>query len=298
MNLSLKNANWSCPSIEQVTDQNIIEQKDLVYLQDSAYITELAQKRADSLESHRYILPTVQNIESIVLASRFLPDGQYLSSGKYVIESLEELKDFDFRMVDDPMIQAILKAIVELNHANIKNVILEVEAPLSILGAMINPLQLYTSFLKEGELLKDILHRIADSVAEYVIAAIDAGIRVISLADPVGTMNLVGKKYYKEFCGESECYLLKKLDSHLDGAVIHICKKMSQSMIIAGLADAYPYKIHYGESSNNSNINNSGNNSIEILQIMAEDPSIHFTGMTCIHDRKPDLHQSYIIKMN
>ena len=99
-------------------------------------------------------------------------------------------------------------------------------------------------------------------------------------------MNLVGEEYYRDFCGQSEVYLMKQCQPWLEGSIMHICLKMSQSLLIAGLAEAEPCQLSKKMTDH-----------MDILKKMAEDERIHFTGMTCMHNSNPDLTKSYTIKL-
>ena len=284
--LTLKKANWNCPTIESRKTIKKLNQEIVASFCDLEEVKKIMDAHTEKVGASRYILPVWQNMESIVIGSEIeagkkgdagLAATEFWLPGKYCVDTLSDLKEAEIDMVDHPLLRTVLELIP---HYQDRPLILEIEAPFSILSALMNPMDIFLCFMEEGELLLQILYKIADAQAEYVKAAIEAGAGVISLADPVGTMNMVGEEYYKEYVGKSELYLMQRLDPYLDRAVIHICKKMSQSLAIAGYVTQESCEI------------NPAADYYEILRHMASDPEIHYTGMTCIHNAHPNLRQS------
>lgn len=280
-NLNIRTADWNCPSIEKRKAAANPDQSFIASLADVNNVRRIMEETAGRQRRPRYILPVWQNLESVVWGTRILNSGRYFSPSDYCVEKLCELRAFDFDLLSDPLIQAVIHTIPYYKG---RTLILEAESPFSVLSAIMNPVDLYLCFEEEQELLLEILHKIADASSRYIRACVDAGCRIISLADPVGTMNLIGEDYYKKICGESERYLMKKCRPFLDRAIVHICKKMSQSLLIAGLAEAEACEMPQGME-----------DYADILMYMAENPQIHFTGMTCIHNNNPELKKCYVI---
>ena len=257
--MNIKSMDWTCPSIE----------RERTGMQGRDYL----------------ILPARQNLEARVYSSRIQEMGIKSDSSSYCLKELSQIGDMDYDLLSDPMIREVIHLI---EHHNDRPMLLEVEAPFTVLAALMNPIDLYLRLEDKGEeaLLIRILHQIADASAEYIRACLEAGCRIISLADPAGTMDLVGEKCYRNICGETEIYLMKRCRSYLKRAVIHICRKMSLSLMLADLVQVYPY--HSGGSMGSH---------MDILAEMADDPEILYTGMTCIHNEKPDLQSSYIVEV-
>ncbi len=284
-------ANWNCPSIEYGRNTAVPDQKMLLAYTNPGYVKKIAEENAlqsEQIGSPRFVLPVWQNLESVALGTKLLKQrtgiNRFLTPGEYCVKTLKELENGDMEFLSEPLMQAVLDSIPLFAG---KDLILEAEAPFSILAALINPIDLFACFEDDGELLIEILYKIADASAEYIKACVDAGCRIISLADPSGTLDLTGEDYYKRFCGKAVIYLMRKCQPCLKHAVMHICRKMSLSLAAAGLAKAEAYT----ESGKCETY-------IDILKGMAENPKVYFTGLTCIHDRKPDLRKSYIIRID
>ena len=221
-------------------------------------------------------IPSFQNLEADIY--RFRMAEESILSGdlgpedrrSYPVKDLSSLRDFDFNLLEDDRIRQVLALISDKrNHP----LLLEAECPFSVLAGLMNPVDLYMCFMEEEELLTEILVRIGDASADYLAASVDAGCRYISLADPAGTMNLTGEENFRRFCGMAEIRLMQKCRPFLDQAVIHLCRRTSLSLVMAGMAEAKEYPLPEELT-----------DKTEILAFMAEDPGIHYAGMTCIHD--------------
>lgn len=280
-NLNAHTVNWNCPSIENRAPLPSLTQETIASFTNIDAVKKIMEHTMRTSAKSHYILPVWQNIESIALGTHILNENRYFTPSEYCIEALEDIKGIDFDFSCDSLIQTVVKTIPYYKD---KPLILEIEAPFSILAALMNPLNLYLYFEDNPILLTEILHKIADASAKYIQNCIAAGCRIFSLADPVGTLNLIGEKYYTSICGRAEIYLMKKCIPFLNHAVIHICQKMSQSLVIADLAKAELYKLPQ-----------STKDYIEALLYMADNPAISFTGMTCIHNSKPNLTNSYTL---
>ncbi len=276
---------WNCPSIETVTTGNLPDQAWFHSLTNPERVGKILEERAGLMGRDYWVLPAWQNLEAVVYGRRIRNDGTYIVPSSYCVKNLAQMQDMDFDLLSDPMILSMVHLIAV--HKT-RPILLEVEAPFSILAALMNPMDLYLC-MEDGEqeaLLIRLLHRIADATAEFIRACLEAGCRVISLADPAGTMDLLGEKCYGNYCGDSEIYLMKICRPYLKNGILHICRKMSLSLILADRVEAVPY--HPAEDAKDH---------MDVLREMADDPEISFTGMTCIHSRKPDLKDSYILKI-
>lgn len=279
--LTMQSARWACPAVENRIRLTGLDQEKIASLADPEVLRRLVDNQAKEPGRGRYTLPAWQNLEALVYGTGILNNGEYWIPGDYCVEELEDIIDYEFDLLSSPLVRSVLEVIPYYRD---KPLILEVEAPFSILAALMNPMDFYLCFEEEPERMVEILKRIADASASYIRACLEAGCRFISLADPVGTMNLTGGEYYSRYPGQTALYLLEKCDPYLDKAIIHICLKMSQSMIIAGLAKAEPWPVPDRTA-----------DYTEILSAMAEDRGIHYTGMTCIHNASPNLKKSFRI---
>lgn len=285
----IKNVTWQCPSLERRQAMRIPDQEMIAGFADLRTVKGLMEEAAGRHAMGCYVLPVWQNLESIALGTRILGTGKYFTPAEYCLHSPRQLLDISLDLTADPLMQTVVNTIAEVMSADYSEkgthtlpVILEVEAPFTILSALMNPVDLYQYFEEEPELLTAVLHRITDAQVDYIKACLKAGCRIISLADPAGTMDLVGGDYYKTICGEAEVYLMRKCQPFLDRAIVHICMKMSRSLVLSGLASAKPYLPDPALVKPYLSAGH-GVDYLDLLLEMASDPGIHFTGMTCIH---------------
>ena len=143
-------------------------------------------------------------------------------------------------------------------------------------------MELYASMQTKTEHLNHILEKIAFEEAKYLEAAINAGGHIISLAEPVGTADMVGEKYFRECSGRAAVLLLKESERFLQNSVVHLCGKLSNSMLALQMAKEEEYLV-------------TGEEYLESLTEAAHNPSIHFVGQHCIHQKKNSTKKIHIL---
>ena len=225
------------------------------------------------------VVPLVQNIEGAGLGAGIIKRKNFWTTGEYPFSSLEEIKPEQLTLMKNPHIKAVIEVIKQLKN---ETVILEAEAPFSIVSALINPMELYASMQTKTEYLNHILEKIAFEEAKYLEAAINAGCHIISLAEPVGTADMVGEKYFRECSGRAAVLLLKESERFLQNSVVHLCGKLSNSMLALQMAKEEEYLV-------------TGEEYLESLTEAAHNPSIHFVGQHCIHQKKNSTKKIHIL---
>ena len=189
---------WKCNGDDKRTMPRWLWEKDLSILSNEEEMAKvlLAWKKAENRKE--IILPLVQNLEGAVLGADVIKRENYWTTGDYPFSRLEEIKPEQFTLMQDKRIKTIIEVTKKLKE---KPLILEAEAPFSILAALIDPMKLYLQMQTEPEKLEKILKKIVLEEAEYIKAVIQAGCRIISLAEPTATMDMVGEKCFKECSG-------------------------------------------------------------------------------------------------
>lgn len=266
--------NLDCPYLEMPPKTSLPDMDLLSSLTDPERVKRLLEENVSVKGRGPYILPAVQNLESMVFGLEISkgPGNKNQAGyrpGCYCLENLHDIEDFEFDLLGHPLIKAVLETIPAYRG---QALLLEVMAPFSILAALMDPMDLYPCFEEEPELLLLILQGIADALAGYIRACLKAGCQIISLADPTGSLDLVGQEYFKRFSGHAVAYLMEQCDEYLDGAVMHLCPKLSQALMFTGLALPGQIKLPAG-----------GDDLIGGLLLSAKDPLIHFTGRVCLH---------------
>lgn len=273
---------WKCNGNDQRKMPIQIWEEDLSILSDSEKVMEAALTW-QSIENRReVILPLVQNLEGAALGADIIKTGNLWTTGDYPFSTLEEIDLSSRSIIKDKRIQAVIESIKQLEHNN--RIILEAEAPFSILAALVDPMELYGSMQTKPELLNDILNKITLEEQKYLKAAIEAGCTIISLAEPTGTIDMVGEEYFKEFSGRATALLLEESQKFLKNSVVHLCGKLSSSMLMTDMAGEIIYPANSEEY-------------LENLTEAAGNPKIHFTGQHCIHQKKNLTGEIHVISL-
>lgn len=176
---------------------------------------------------------TGQNLEAYVYGKR-LKGEAYRGLSEYCVEDLDALRDFDFDLVSDPEIRCFMEKTGSMTPY------LEIEAPFSVLAGIMDPMKLYACKEEDLMILREVLHKIADAQSIYIDACVKAGCRLFSLADPVGSLNLVGEDYFREVVGESEVYLMKKCVASFEKTPVNLCPLMDRSLAMTGMDREIP----------------------------------------------------------
>lgn len=191
------------------------------------------------------------------------PDGRRVP--RYPFPSLDEIPA-GHHLVDAP---AIGEAFEALRSGAGENSVLEVSGPMALLSTLVDPSNLYR--VRPAGKLDDMLMSFADEIADYVIAAIECGARVISLGDTEGCVEIVGKRFFRQHTGPALHACLEKIEPHLDHALIHVCGKSSVSLTCSGYARATPTRIE------------SCSNYLGVLFACSADKKMRLIGNNCIH---------------
>jgi uroporphyrinogen-III decarboxylase len=169
---------------------------------------------------------------------------------RYVFSSIEELDSIGRIDFKSGRIGTVLDS-VEILSNNGEQVILNVEGPFTIIASLIEPVTFYKALRKNKSMALSVLKKIEDNVTEYMFEAIKRGARIISYADPMGTIDILGPYIFKEFSAISTINIIKGSELFLNGSLIHICGKLTSSLETLGLckikAIYFKGEMTYGE---------------------------------------------------
>ncbi len=168
------------------------------------------------------ILPfyTTLIAESLGAKPTLTAEGAHLSQTPY--QRAEQMpKEPDFSL---PRIRAMEGAMALLKG---EDLIYQLDGPLTVLGQLIPMGKLFVSLRKSDELL-----RLAeDWVCTWADWAAARGARVLSFADPIATLDLLGEKTFGGSYLPSLRRLLDRLRSAHPELVLYVCGKMTQSLL-------------------------------------------------------------------
>ena len=270
---------WKCNGNDKRTMPKQLWEKDLSILLDEEEMEKALFTWRKVENRKEIVLPLVQNLEGAVLGADIIKRGNYWTTGDYPFSRLEEINLGQFTLMKDKRIKTVIDVTKKLKE---EPIILEAEAPFSILAALIDPMKLYLAMQTESEKLEKILKKIVLEEAEYIKAAIQAGCRIISLAEPTGTVDMVGEKCFKECSGMAAFMLLKEIEKFLSNSVVHLCGKLSSSMIAVHMAEEKEYFV-------------TGETYLENLIEVTDNPEIHFVGQRCIHQKKNETGKIHVL---
>ncbi|MDO4491433.1 MAG: ASKHA domain-containing protein [Lachnospiraceae bacterium] len=255
---------------ELLKEEHKEEQKSSFYTKQSTENNtghEPCVKVGGEMVTNHLTLPLLQNLEACAYGALPEKKAGYWAPGAYPFRSVEEVLDTPLDLLNDSRIQAVLEVISAFPQ---EQLILEVEAPFTILTALVDPRAVFAALRRSPEQVQKLLKRLADQEALYIGEAIKRGCTVFSLADPLGTAELNGKKLYREIIGPSQVYLLKRCRRYLKQGLIHVCGRMSAELVREGFARAFPVRVER-------------NKYVDALFSLAPQERIRTVGMGCIH---------------
>ena len=164
------------------------------------------------------------------------------------IDELLEMGDIDFT---SGRIREVLKA-VEILSGTGELVVLNVEGPFTIITSLIDSRVFYKAIRKNKEIVNNVLTILEDNIVKYIKEGVKRGAKIISYGDPVGALDIVGPKVYREYSGKFSYNILKRVENEIGSSILHICGKTSTVFQNMGLIETRPIKlkedITYGES--------------------------------------------------
>ncbi|MEG2353848.1 MAG: uroporphyrinogen decarboxylase family protein [Clostridium sp.] len=148
---------------------------------------------------------------------------------KRAFENLEDLRDnlkFD---LNKGRISEVLRTVEDLKGSGEK-VILNVSGPLTILDSLIESRIIFKALRKEPEIVEEILVKLENFIVEYIRKAMDVGADIISFADPLGNVDIMGEKVYCKLSGIPSRNILNGIHPYSKGKIIHLCGKNTYSL--------------------------------------------------------------------
>jgi len=236
-------------------------------------IMELAHKVMKLNESPYLKLPFDDYVEAeafgaLVVRRRELPQLEYNSNNKNIYSCIHNLRE------SEPT-KSILEAI---RLEDKQPILLQIQAPFSILAYLLEPMNLYKQLRKDPKGVEKLLAQLVQEQIEYVKAALQLGVRTISVADPCASLELIGEKNYRSFAANPLFHMLQKLVPFLKSGVIHLCPRCSYPMEQMGYLKSQVKHMEYSDQ-------------FSMLLALAEDPKVFVTGHQCIHKQRSN--QSY-----
>lgn len=163
------------------------------------------------------------------------------------LEGLSSIKDINF---GEGRISEVLKAVNILSKEEM--VTLNVCGPMTIISLLIDLKYFYKGIRKNKSLIDKLMKHLEDNIVEYIIKGYENGAKIISYSDPVGAIEIVGPKVYKEILAKTTINIIKRALGQINGCVIHLCGKTSTALKNFEVCDfneiKYDNSITYGEA--------------------------------------------------
>jgi uroporphyrinogen-III decarboxylase len=206
--------------------------------------------------------------------------------GEYVFNNIKELENIGKIDLNSGRIKEVLNSVEMLKNQG-ETVALSVEGPFTIISSLIDPMLFYKEMRNSKETIEKILKAIEDNIVNYILEGIKRGAKIISYGDPVGALDIVGPKVYKDYSGKTAYNVLKRVEPYLEDVIIHLCGKTSTAFEAMGLSKSEALvvdeDITYGEAIN---------------RILKERKDVKFIGNACIKRTPLKIKDSLVWKIN
>ncbi len=198
----------------------------------------------------------------------------------YVFNSVEEMQQIGEIDLSKGRINEVLKA-VEILKSEGETVVLNVEGPFTIVTSLVDSRIFYRALRKNKDIVDEFFNVLENNIVKYMNEGIKRGAQIISYGDPVGALNIVGPKVFKEYSGKSAFNILKNIEGKLNGSIIHLCGQISSAFQKMDFIETYPIKFDegttYGEAinyilENKKDIHIIGHNCIKRTPLKLKDP--------------------------
>ncbi len=179
-------------------------------------------------------LPNCNTVEAEALGADIRLDDGNPRVRSYVysrIEDMRQLPKIDFEKGRIAETLALCRKL----RADGKNVLLNITGPLTLLSSLIDMKYLFKTMRKDPDLFLSLLNQVQEIQLEYIRHAMDCGVNMLSYADPVGAVSIVGPKTAEYMVENFIVSFLKKAEAITAGkAIIFLCPKTSFALYGTG----------------------------------------------------------------
>ena len=178
-------------------------------------------------------VPFCNTVESEALGAiiKLADENNTSRVSDYFIKNIDELSkitDIDF---NSGRISEVLNSIEFLSLKG-EDVVLMVEGPMTIATSLMDSSLFYKAYRKNKEEIIKFMELIKRNLIMYIKEGIKRGAKIISYADPVGNIDIVGPKVYKELSGKLTLEIVNELNEELEksNVILHLCGRTSTSL--------------------------------------------------------------------
>lgn len=137
-----------------------------------------------------------------------------------------------------PRMKTMLAAL-ELLEKQGKAVIYQIEGPFTLLSYLLPMGRMFSALRKpQGQ---EMLIKAENWVMEYAGAVAEYGVKILSFADPVAAIDILGEKVFNGIYCACCRKILQRLIAEYPNIKIHLCGRLTQSLIDVGVCTAEPW---------------------------------------------------------
>jgi len=194
------------------------------------------------------VLPFCHTVEAEALGGKINPGNGRIGPrpAEYAYASIEDLMQTSSIDFSKGRIHQVLLACSLLKERG-ERVALEICGPYTILSCLMDISLVFKAWRKDPQLVENLFAFINDNLLHYFKAACEAGVDIISYADPAGSLKILGPKYTEKTAYLFTVpFLQKARDITAGKALIHLCPQIT--FILTGLDLAEFMDINVPES--------------------------------------------------
>lgn len=146
----------------------------------------------------------------------------------YPMSNMEDIASIHRMDLNSGRAKAVLDAIRELKNGEVP-VVGNVPGPVSIATSLVDPTRFYVALKKNSEASHRLLRFVTEEAGRFALEQVRAGADIITIADPSGTGEILGPKYFDEYMVKYLNEMIKTIRTDSDVPVIvHICGQMNK----------------------------------------------------------------------
>lgn len=191
----------------------------------------LARRISEDLNKSFYQLPFCNTIEAEDLGAviRYANEESTNRVGEAVCTSADELKKLiDYKFSHTSFIseraEAIYQAIGDLKRQG-KPIIFNITGPITILSYLVDMNVIIKLKRKEPELIEKLENLVLSHVEFYINHFKSAGVDLFSYADPVGNIDILGKRYFEKWTKPLASRVIEIFEKA--NVPVHVCGMLS-----------------------------------------------------------------------
>lgn len=204
--------------------------------QEREEMARLAQEQRKQSSSPFCVLPFCHTLEAEALGAEVRfggAGGARVRSFRY--QRPHELRELSLNFDAPRLVETI--AACSLLQQRGERVLFQISGPLTILGSLLPPEQLYRSLRKEPEQILKLMQCVSEEVKELILRLEREGISLFSYADPSGGQNLLGPALAARIAAEHTAPFLQQLDAELrQDTLVFLCPKTACALLSCELA--------------------------------------------------------------